>query len=259
MCSFRLECGENKVIKNSRELIGGNHFTTGSCDFGGVMRNRIFLLVILFVAFLDPRCLHAQQIGSRSALNLLLGSNQVLEDFEAYQITDGTSEVLNVPSVDSLTVANGQGPSLVKAGATYSHPFSGTVQWNGDDYFTLESKTFFTGFDLDIIYDPNVNAMGVDLQAFSGFEYTATVSVFDLDDNLIFETTNFAVSSTTSEFFGYQHAPGIGRVRLADDSNAWSPVIDNHSYGLSVPEPGSVAVLVCYAVGFSLKRRRRDS
>ncbi len=220
------------------------------------MKSLIAVSLVVFLSLCASQCLVAQVIESRTILDELLRGNQVQEDFESYQVDSGEADSLGVPLLDSTTVANGQGPGLVEAGAAYIHTFDGSTQWNGDDYFSLESKTFFTGFDMEIVYDIQVNALGFDLQAFTGFDYLATISVFDLDDNLVFETSSFSVTSTTSEFFGYQHEPGISRILMSDDSNSWSPIIDNHGYGFAIPEPGVSLFLFCLASCVGLKRRR---
>ncbi len=172
------------------------------------------------------------QIPDRATLDSILGANQTLEDFETFVITDGGAVNLDVNPLDDTSIANGQGPGLVEDGATY-RATTNVLQWNGNAYFNLQSKTFLAnGEELEITYDPIVTAMGIDARAFQGYGYSGTMRVYDAGNNLV-GTINFSLSSGGAEnvFLGWEVSAGISRVTIDDLSHPWSPVVDNHGYG----------------------------
>lgn len=171
------------------------------------------------------------QIPDRATLNSILGGNLVLEDFESFSIADGSATNLDVTVLDDQSIANGQGPGLVEDGATYS---AGTLQWNGNTYYNLPTKTFLANAEtLEIRYDPVVTAMGVDAHAFSGFAYSGTMTVYDANNSIV-ETVQFTLNSGGSEtvFVGYEWNAGISRVVFDDLAHPWGPVINDHGYGV---------------------------
>jgi len=174
------------------------------------------------------------QIPDRATLDSILGGNQTLEDFESFVIADGLATGLDVNPLDDTSIANGQGPGLVEDGASYLAT-PGFLQWNGNNYYSLQSRTFLAnGEVLEITYDPAVTAMGLDARAFVGFGFAGAMNVYDTGNNLV-GTINFSLSSGGSEnvFLGWEWTSGISRVTLDDLSHPWSPVIDNHGYGRS--------------------------
>lgn len=170
------------------------------------------------------------QIPDRATLDAILGGGQTLEDFESFVIADGGATVLDIAVLDDQSIALGQGPGLVEDGATYS---STTLQWNGNAYYSLQSRTFLANAEtLTITYDPVVTAMGLDARAFVGYGYNGSMRVYDLNNALV-GTINFSLSSGGAEnvFLGWEWNAGISRVEIDDSTWSWSPVIDNHGYG----------------------------
>lgn len=174
------------------------------------------------------------QIPDRATLDSILGGNQTLEDFESFVIADGGATNLDVAVLDDQTIANGQGPGLVEAGATYTAS-SNVLQWNGNNYYGLGSRTFLGNSEqLQIDYNPSVTAMGIDARAYIGYGYSGSMTVYDLN-NAVVGTINFTLNNGGSEnvFVGWEWTAGISRVVLDGGAWSWSPVVDNHGYGRS--------------------------
>jgi hypothetical protein len=60
-------------------------------------------------------------------------------------------------------------------------------------------------------------------------------------------------------FFGYTDAGGIGRVTLSQTGQAWSPILDNVTFGIAVPELstltlGGIGVLFLLLAGTRARR-----
>ena len=69
------------------------------------------------------------------------GGPAVIEDFEAYVVAVGGAENTGSLFLDDTTITGtGQGPGLVLGGCFYSCA-AGSLQWNGDTYFGLPTKT----------------------------------------------------------------------------------------------------------------------
>lgn len=172
-------------------------------------------------------------IGSRSELDALLGGGGKTDGFEGFNIEDFGATNTDAVTLDENSIVNGQGPGLVNDGATYITSLQ--VQWNGNGYFNLPSRTILSNSgdnSITIRYDEMTQAMGIDLLAFNGYGDTATVEIFDLAGAPIASANVTIPGDATPLFIGYQHDDGIGSVRLTHTNWPWSPVIDNHSYGL---------------------------
>ena len=197
----------------------------------------------------------AQVIPDRATLNALLVSSTT-DDFETFNIADGTATGLDVFSLDSTTIANGQGPGLVNPGATYIDSNSDRLQWNGHTYFELNTKTIIVPGDFLITYQSVPQAMGIDAKPFEGFPFSGAMEIYD--GATLLHTINFNMAGTAGEikFLGYQNAAGITHVVLKDLTDPFSPIIDDHTYGL-VPEPASLTVLGLGALALLRRRKRK--
>jgi hypothetical protein len=178
-----------------------------------------------------------------------------LDDFETYRLRRGEAHNLLVPGTLSVsTIARGQGPNLVGAGATYVNPETNDLYWNGDEWYGIESQSFEVGWPtLEIHYTKPVDAFGIDLKAFEWFGYSGTLTVFNNEQ--ILGKVGFTLRGTRREsvFVGWHEPTGITKVELFSPDYPWSPVIDNHEYSL-VPE-ASTGVLVAFLLLPRLKRR----
>ena len=203
----------------------------------------------------------AQRINTRAELDALLGANQVLEDFESFDVAVGDAVNLDVFSLDHNSIVNGQGPNLVEPGAAYSDPSQIQLQWNGDQYFGLNTKTILSNGnsgDIRISFSPLVQAMGIDTRAYQGFPYDGFFDVYAGGGGLL-DSIAFSLIGGGAEnvFLGYRHDAGIGAVVIRSDNYHWSPLIDNNGYGNLIPEPGTLAAV---ALGLlTLRRARRKS
>jgi hypothetical protein len=211
-----------------------------------------------------PLVANADLIGDRGTLEGLLGLYGTLEDFEAYNIGSGSANPLFdlddviINQLDSSSIANGQGPGLVKDGAIYSTAAGYGMQWNGDDYFGMESKTIggnSGGLYTAVWYTQPVTAMGLDVQVFSGYGGAHQARVYNTSNDLI-GIHDFVVDSGRY-FFGWADAGGIGRVEIEFLVFSWGGMIDDHLYGVAVPAPGAIAMLG--VAGLFGSRRRRAS
>src|SRR5512144_307211 len=94
-----------------------------------------FTVIITMMALSMLGAAQAVQITDRTTLNSILSGNRVLEDFEGYNIADGSAKQISVASLDSDTIIGGYGSGLVKAGATYSCSSPYFLQWNGKGFY----------------------------------------------------------------------------------------------------------------------------
>jgi hypothetical protein len=208
-------------------------------SMSGLQRNvstvGCFLALVGLASRASAQCGPDGQILTRADLNTRLGAGQILEHFEAYSVVSGGSDVLNVACLDSTGTAHSQGPGLLQAGATYCDPTGHALQWNGDQYYQLATKSLLadaaTG-ELGIQYTVPVNAVGFDVCGFVGYGHTGTATFFDLANVQIGSVAFQIVNGGSERFFvGFAHAAGIGRVSIASSTFAWSPLIDDHGYG----------------------------
>lgn len=207
------------------------------------------ILSVLFAAGLTSTSGPAQAVPNRAALNVILGSASVHEDFESYVSVHPFAVNLGVASLDHRTVANGHGPGLVEPGATYS-AWNGTLVSYSAGVGMLTSQglapSISNGMIVQIDYELPVPAMGLDLVAWSSLGASGLVRIRDANGGWI---TAVPFSTTTQTFIGWQHAGGIGSVEV--QSSAPSPVvIDDHTYGLDLTQ-----VAVDAPVGVGCYRR----
>ena len=210
----------------------------------------------LFVGF--PQRAEAGLIADRATLDALLGPTAVTEDFERFQIGFGDAVNLDVATLDSSTIANGQGPGLVVPGVRFVS--SSQLQWNGPGWFGQPSKDLLSNSgDSTLLVDftAATSAFGLELLSFTGFPDTAMVTIYASDDATVLAT--FSGIPVAGEFFGFTDPGGIGGARLTGVF-PWSPIIDNLEFGrvTAVPEPSSLLMTTGGILGLALLRRRRS-
>lgn len=217
------------------------------------MKTRLALVALAAL----PMFASAQVIANRATLNALLLSSTT-DDFERYSIAAGTATVMSSPTLDSASIINGQGPNLVNPGARYSDPSNSNLQWNGDTYFALTTKTILSNGagTIRIDYAGATQAMGLDAENFSGFGYTGSMQVWN--GGTLVDTVNFNMSGNGGEFkfLGYQNNAGITHVVVTSPTYQWSPIIDDHTYGV-VPEPATMISLGAGLAALAARRRRK--
>jgi hypothetical protein len=219
-------------------------------------------------------------LTNRAQLDSVLGSFAVTENFEKFNVANGNAAPLTdaqgnpIQTLDSTTVANGQGPGLVIPGVTFSTTGFQALQWNGADYFGQPSKNLQAeSKPIRVTFDTRTLAFGLDMTVFQGFPDTANVTIFSADNTTVLATGVFNVPDTTDTnghvipvFLGYQDESGrgIGSVLIDNVQQTWSINIDNVEFGLGgppiIPEPASTTLLGTAVVGISLYaiRRRRQ-
>lgn len=214
----------------------------------------------------------ASQIGTRAELNNLLGSNQVLEDFESFHI-DYQYRYSDGPLNYDTTVGS-LGNHLVKQGITFQrnpdYAITNTgyrgIDLNPINYFgsTSQSVSGAGGGggasirnDFQILFTTAVTAFGMDVLAYSGFASDGIISVYDVAGALLGETAfNGAVGG---HFFGWESAAGIGKITIHDNPNASYMQFDNIGFGVAtVPVPGAVWLFGSALAGLGLFGKRKQ-
>jgi hypothetical protein len=231
--------------------------------------NKVLMSLAAFVLLLGGvGQARAGAIGSRAALQALLGGPGTLEDFEAFSIASGSAVVTGVALLNSTTIVNGQGPGLVVPGVDFTFG-TGLLQWDGAGYFGSPSKEILSGapagqpISIDWTASP-VRAFGIDLRAFTGFGATATMLIFGPDHTTLIGTLPGVglPDSGVPLFVGWEDAGGIGKVSFTQLGQPWSPIIDNLEFGgtASVPEPTALTLLgigLAGMAGYGWRRRKQ--
>lgn len=169
--------------------------------------------------------------GSHATQTKNSGGTAVIEDFEAYSIGVGVAENIGSLALDSSTITGtGQGPGLVVPGAFFQCN-AGSLQWNGDTYFGLPTKTFLANSGDSTLYcgyaTPQAS-VSFSLHAFSGFADTAVVDAYDSSGTLVDTTGPVNVPGPTPVPVTLT-GPNIQRVVITG-IHSWSPIIDDNDF-----------------------------
>lgn len=161
------------------------------------------------------------------------GGPAVVEGFEAYTVALGNAENIGSLFLDDTTITGtGQGPGLTLGGCFYSCT-AGSLQWNGDSWFGLSTKTFLANSGdstLYVGYSSPQSSISFGLHAFSGLPDTATVNAYDAAGSVV-DTVTVSVPGPAAVPVTLT-GTGILRVEIIG-TYSWSPIIDNHDYSSS--------------------------
>jgi len=192
-------------------------------------------LALLGAPLLLASLASAQVLPNRAAAGGTQNAT-VIEDFETYVVGPNGAEDLFTISLDENTIANNQGPGLVLDGCTYSCT-ANTLQWNDAGHFGLPSKSLVANPGaggngiITLTYDSPVTLIGFDMYAFQGYPDSAVITVYDGGGTVIFTSASIPIPGPTAVFFGYT-AASIGKVKIDGQARIWSPIIDDHEYGV---------------------------
>jgi hypothetical protein len=215
-------------------------------------------------------------VADRTTLNVLLDTYRVDEGFQ--NMPDiGNGAVASDGSLSS-TSTNSWGPGHVVSGVTFESMGTNTyvdgvpygnnyIQLNGDGFRGISSRTITAGLSLRVDFWTPTSAFGLDLLDYPAGQTIslAGITVYAADDTtVIYQNNSFSIPNTSSGlFFGFENTNGgIGSVVFSVTSpgpfdQGESPIIDNLSFGSSVPEPTTVSLAVVAAGALWWMRRRQ--
>lgn len=159
-----------------------------------------------------------------------LSAQLTAESFETYNMPAANFEILGTNVLDSTTVNAGQGPNLVKPGATYST--SGAfLQWNGAGYFGQPSQNICgSGPDLVVEFNPPVTNLSASLHVFTGAADVAVVEYFDATGSLLATVPALSIPTASGVGIAYNGIP-VGKLVITATLQPSSPIIDNLNFG----------------------------
>lgn len=199
------------------------------------------------------------EITNRGVLDGSLGGGtSFIETFEGHPVApnhaiSGLGKQLDSPTFGLL-------PGATYKTTSASGGFANTLQWNGDNWYGLHSRTMLSNYrGEDIDYTIPVNAVGIDLSAYQGYENAGYVQFFD--GASLLGTVNVNLLGPDSTFIGWSNPNGhITRMHLQATTQTWGLIHDNHQFGMmAVPEVGSylgIAFGIALMVAGNRKRSR---
>ena len=98
--------------------------------------------------------------------------------------------------------------------------------------------------------------MGLDAKDYAGYGYAGKMDVYNGASLLGTINFNLAGNAGESDFLGWQNAGGITRVVVSSPTYGWSPIIDDHTYGV-IPEPTTPSLLALGLLALVHRRRAR--
>ncbi len=201
--------------------------------------------------------LHAASAGSIASRADLVATYSSY-DIDTFEGATNTASTVTFPSLAATTVVAGAGgPGLVSADVTYTGSPNLTLLYNGD--FGLSTHTLQGAGEnpVTLTFSTPMAFIGFDMQAFSGYPQTGTVTVYG-PGSVILDSEN-----VNGPFFGWADSGGITQVVIADVGANSFINLDNVTYGpvSAVPEPAPV-ILIAAVLGLTsasrlLGRRRR--
>ena len=217
-------------------------------------------LLAVAAATLLAGAAHAGTVATRADLQSAIGGVGSLETFGSLSVSGGGATTFGCASnTMSAGASCGQSTTALTPGASYT---SGEFQLNGAGYFGAPSNELLSDSGaLGVGFTGTVNAIGLDLRAYTGYGATATVTVYGKDGVTVLDTSSVALGSGGAPvFFGYESSADIGSLSLTQSTWGWSPIIDNVEWGATasaVPEPTSFLLMGLSLGMFAIARRKR--
>ena len=215
-------------------------------------------LLAVAAAALFANAAHAGTVASRADLQTAIGGVGTVETFQS--LGSSTFGFGCTGNALSASASCGVPTSGLQSGVAFT---SSAFQLDGPGYYGSPSTELLSNSGvLGINFAGSVNAVGLDLRAFSGYGANATITVFGADDATVLATiSNFNLGASGAPvFFGYESTAGIGSLSLSQGSYSWSPLVDNVEWGnttSAVPEPTSIALIGLSLGLFAMTRRKR--
>ena len=172
------------------------------------------------------------QLFSRAELQEFFGGPGIVEDFETFDINDGTQVNIDCSTLNAAAICNGQGPGLVDSGIDVTFG-TGPGDWLGPGGFDggPSKDLASSGQPLVVDFTAVTYAFGVDVRNGPFFAATASVDVYGADDaTLLGSVEGIDLSSGNPVFVGWSDPGGIGKVEFRQ-TQPWSPAIDNLEFG----------------------------
>lgn len=207
----------------------------------------------------------AAVVADRATLNALLGASAVTENFNLLTNAPVGGQGTLDGVLNNGTDVPGLGTGRVLPGVEFSRV--GTPNYQDDlfmpqsGYFGFANPALLSGSSqLQIDFTTATSAFGLGLLEYQTFADRVSFAIYGADDSTLLSTEEFySVNSPTSEvFFGFSAAGGIGRVVLTG-VQAWSPIIDDLTFGQAngtVPVPATLPLLALGIAGWTMLRRR---
>lgn len=241
-----------------------------------MMQKTTFMVFIMFFLCGTLCCVHADVLSDRTALESILGTNAVTEDFETLAVPLNTA--YGIPGVDvldasSVLVVNTMtvGPGLIIPGVAFSDLVN--LSWIGENIWGQPSRSIL-GWDYDgipghtitIDFQNPTPACGLDLSILSVTPFDPdvfTIKVYGADDTgLLYSSPEINIDFFTRIFWGFHDDNGIGKLEVSSTMQDWSAIVDNVTFSAAaVPEPVS-SVLFLFGAGYlwtmSVRKKRNN-
>ena len=186
----------------------------------------------------------------------------IVEDFENTLVAPGAVQVCG-PTISSTSNDACFAPGGIVPGISFGQVGSGTPDmvvlgagFLGNPSTVIGPNTFQDNLDVMFMVAGGANAIGLDILNVLGFSGDLIIDVFGTGGLIASTTLTFTGGDT--QFWGILADEAITQVLFNDMGNGFGELIDNVAFGsVSVPEPGTLALLGLGLIGMGLTRRRK--